>query len=58
MTEWSRSAVERIVAYYESRGYRVGVKYRDSDVFPAKRQEENAVEVESISGGKDLVQTV
>jgi hypothetical protein len=58
MTEWSRSTVERIVAYCESRGYRVGVEYRDIDVFPAKRLEENAIEVESISAGKDLVQTV
>jgi hypothetical protein len=56
--QWHRSAVQQVASYYRNREYRVRIEYRDIDVFVNKGSEKIAIEVESLSGTKDLVNAV
>jgi hypothetical protein len=56
--KWHRSAVNAVARYYRARDYRVRLEYRDVDVFVDKDLEKIAIEVESLSGTKDLVNAV
>jgi ABC-type oligopeptide transport system ATPase subunit len=54
--EWHRSAVQKVASHYESLGYLVRIEYRDVDIYAENEDEKVAIEVESLSGSKDLVQ--
>jgi hypothetical protein len=56
--KWHRSAVNALARYYRARDFRVRLEYRNVDVFADKGSEKIAVEVESLSGTKDLVNAV
>jgi hypothetical protein len=56
--KWHQSAVNTVARHYRARDYRVRLEYRDVDVFADKGSEKVAVEVESLSGTKDLVNAV
>ena len=54
--DWHRKAVQIVADYYRALGYTVRLEYRDIDVYAEKDGEKVAIEVESLAGGKDLVQ--
>lgn len=56
--EWHQDAVYKIAAHYRDLRYDVRLEYRDVDVYAEKLGEKIAIEVESLSGTKDLVQAV
>jgi hypothetical protein len=55
---WHRSVVQQVAAYYKDMDYRVRLEYRDIDVFVDKGSEKVAIEVESLTGTKDVVHAV
>jgi predicted transcriptional regulator len=56
--KWHQSAVTTVARYYQSRDFRVRLEYRDVDVFVDRGSEKIAIEVESLSGTKDIVNAV